>query len=358
MAILKYYAISRVEIQNNASYVIFVIATYFILAYKDKIKGKLPTICMLYLLSLFISSIHITLELSYNDFLNSLLFPLLFLTSYIFFKKYPEYIVVMKYLGIILLVLSYFNLLRLSAMANERTTITIQSNAGNAVVALLPFAFMWKNKIVKYAFIIVTFVACLIAIKRSAFVIFVVVVFVYLLLKRRTNILKPLIIYSVIIITFGTYILPRIEMAERMIERLEGTAEDGGSGRNKLAVRCLEYQSESTLPEWVLGNGYLSFSKESAKHGKFNTGAHNDIVEILYNHGIISYIIYVALLWYMVRYIIKMREEENTNLLPFTSCVIVFFLSAILVGPSIHYWYYLPMYCLFGGLNSNNKTYK
>lgn len=255
----------------------------------------------------------------------------------------------MKYLGIILLILSYYNLLRLSGMANERTSVTIQSNAGNSVVSLLPFAFLWKNKFVKYAFIIVVFFGCLIALKRSAFVIFVLVLFTYLLLRKKNNIYKGIIVYSTVIVLGGTMLLPRIESAERMIERLEGTAEDGGSGRNKLAARCMEYQLKNDFSEWIIGKGYLSFSKESATHGHFNTGAHNDITEILYAHGIVAYILFLLIQWHLFKYIAKKRDKEHCMLVPLATCFVTFVMANLLVGPSVHFWYYLPMYCLFGG---------
>lgn len=352
LSILKYYAISKTNIQETASYYILFIAIYFFILYFKEIKIKLTKTCFLYLLALCLSAVHLFEGLTFVSFIDSLLFPLLFLTSYIFFSKYPQYIVVMKYLGIFLLILSYYNLLRLSAMANERTSVTIQSNAGNSVVALLPFAFLWKNKIVKYAFIIVAFFACLIALKRSAFVIFVLVLFTYLLLRKKTNILKGIVIYSVIIALVGTILLPRIESAERMIERLEGTAEDGGSGRDKLATRCLEYQSESDFLEWMMGNGYLAFKKESARHGHFNTGAHNDFTEILYAHGIFAYTLFILLLWQLFKHIVKRRKEEHYMLIPIATCFVTYIIANLLVGPSVHFWYYLPMFCLYGGVCS------
>ena len=358
MSCLKYYAISRNSIQDLSSLVIVFISIYFITTNTRLIKKALPATCLLYLLSLFLSSVHLSYDLVFDDFLNSLLFPLIFLTSYIFFGKYPKYLNVMKYIGIVALILSYYNLLRLSAMVNERTSVVIQSNSGNAVVALLPFAFLWKNNIMKYAFIIVVFISCLIAIKRSAFVIFVVVLFLFLLLRKKTNLLKGAITYSLILLLAGIYFLPRIDAAERMIERLELTAEDGGSGRDVLAIRCLKYQLESTFPEWILGNGYLSFSQESKQNGFFFTGVHNDFVEVLYSHGIISYVLYILFICYSLKLVIRKQKEDNPLLVPLSSCLVVFLLSALLVGSSVHFWYYLPMYCLFGGLCSISEIKK
>lgn len=358
MSCLKYYAISRVSIQEMASNVILVVGIYFIVTNRRLIKKTIPVTLLLFLLSLCFSSIHVFDGLTFDAFLNSLMFPLIFLTSYIFFYRYPQYIVVMKYVGLIALVLSYYNLLRLSAMVNEYTSVLMQSNAGNAVVALLPFAFLWKNKIVKYVFLLIVFISCLIAIKRSAFVIFVAVLLVFLLLRRKTNIFKGLIVYSVVLILVGIVVLPRLDAAERMIERLEGTAEDGGSGRDVLVTRCVKYQRESSFPEWILGNGYLQFSKRSKQDGYFNTGAHNDFVEILYAHGAIAYYCYLLLILQMFKFIVRKRTENSEYLVPLSSCFVIFVLSAALVGASVHYWYYLPMYCLFGGLCSISEIRK
>lgn len=353
MTFLKCFAISKQDIQDESSYWIIGIGILFIFSNLRLLKKSLIFLMFSFLLSLCFSLPYVSYYLSFNDFLNSLLFPLLFITSYIFFRKYPKYIFVLKYLGLIAIILGYFNLIRLSSMINENATRAMQSNAGNTMVALLPFAFLWKNKIIKYAIVILVFYACLISIKRSSFVIFIGVIYMYMLLRNKINIYKGLLKYTLIILFVGLLILPHIDVAANMINRMSESIDDGGSGRDELVVRCLNFQKESTFVEWIVGHGYLSFSEDSRiKLNLLNTGAHNDFVEILYDAGIIAYILFLLILYKMFKITKKLRKEMDSVLIPFASCYIVLVLASMFVGPFVHFWYYLPMYILFGAMYS------
>ena len=359
LTFVKCFAVSKGEIQDYCAYGIFSLSSIYIFFNIYRIKADdLIALIIIYLLSLFLSAIYLTSFLNFSNFLNSLLFPLIFLSSYIFFQNNPKSFIFLKYIGLIGVVLSYFNLLRLSAEININTTNALQSNAGNTLVAFLPFVILWKNKIIKYSLLTLIFLGCLIALKRSGFIIFLLVIFAYFSMQKQKKFIFNSIVALIIVCVFGFVILPNIEFAQPLIERLLNLSEDGGSGRDSLALLGLKLQFESTYYEWILGHGYLGFSHDLEAMGKFFTCAHNDFIEILYDAGIISLILFLFILLKMIKISKDMYVKRNTYMLPFISCFIVFLCANMFVCSFVHFWYYLPMYCVFGASYSLSKYSK
>lgn len=353
LSFLKCFAISKLEIQHYSSYGIMIIFLFLVilnvrLYCKDKIVGVMS----LYLLSLLLSAIYIFSYVSLAGFLDSLLFPVLFLSSYIYFRKYPDVAVWMKYVGIIGVILAYFNLIRLSTEINLNATRALQSNAGNTLVALLPFVLLWKNKIIKYALFCLIFIGCLVALKRSAFIIYILVILFYFSLKSERNVIFTTIKYLAVILLIGFIVLPNVKKAQPMLERLYKSVEDGGSGRDSLIERGINFQSECSFVEWVIGTGYRGFEKSSLLLNKRNTCAHNDFVEILYDAGVITYILFLYLLWLFFNKAKIMYRNQHGYLLPFASCLLVFICANMFVCSFVHFWYYLPLYCLWGSIHA------
>lgn len=358
LVFLKYFAISKVDIQNYCSYGIVIISFFFFIFHFKLLTKKTVFPFFLYLISLFLSATYLFDYLTFSNFLNSLLFPLLFTSSYIYFYRQPEKMNLMKYIGLIGVILAYLNLIRLSTEVNLRAAHAIQSNAGNALVALLPFVILWKNKLIKYVLFILVFFGCLIALKRSGFIIFTAVIFIYFLFRNKSNFLYRSTKYIAIATLIGFIILPHIEKAQPMLERLSHSIEDGGSGRDSLIKLGVSLQSECNFTEWILGNGYTGFRQVSLLKNKNYSSAHNDFIEILFNAGIIAYICYIYIWALLFRKIKDLYISNSIYLTTFTSCVVVFICANIFVCTFIHFWYYLPLYCLLGGICAVTDTEK
>lgn len=352
-AFIKCFAISINEYQIIGTYLIVLLS--FILIISDLqgiIKHSISRIIFALYFSYFLSSLYIFTSLKLAVFLDSLLFPSLFLSSFVFFKRYPKAFDYLKYVGIVSIILAYFNLLRLSNEININSNNPLQSNAGNTLVAFLPFVLLWKQKIIKYPLILLIFIGCMISLKRSAFIIFIGIILMYFTLKRNKPILKTIIPSVGIILIILLFILPHIDMAGPLLERLSNTSEDGGSGRDKLVLLGINLLRDNNLYEWILGNGYKGFSADLAKQGLYFTCAHNDFVEILYDAGIISFIIFLILLYKLIKFDIKLYRYKNGNTIIMSSILITFFGANLFVCSFVHYWYYLPLFCLFGATYS------
>lgn len=370
LVFLKCFAISKYSIQTFSAYGIIILSLGGILFNYKALVNEIILLLTFYFLSLLFSITYIFDYLAVSDFLNSLLFPLIFIISYIYFKKYPKDIKWFKYIGVVAIILAYYNLLRLSLEINLKSTHLLQSNAGNTLVALMPFATLWKNKIIKYGLFILIFLGCLVAIKRSAFVIFIAVMFAYLLLMSKENLYKSIFKYVFLLSFVAVIVLPEIKSAAPLLERMSNSVDDGGSGRDELVKRGIMFLSENNFSDWVIGNGYLGFRQASKLINRNNTCAHNDFVEILYDAGFISYIFFLWILGALFIYgykLYKSRTEYATDVtsmnhlnifISFICCNIIFFCANIFVCTFVHFWYYLPMYCLWGAVYSISNNYR
>lgn len=363
MAFLKCFAISMTIIQTYCAVGIFALSFFLIsLNFKLVNRSQISIAILIYAFSLSLSitpSLYIT---TFNDYINALLFPSIFLSSYIFFNKHSNAYILLKYIGIVAIILAYFNLIRLSTEINLIANRPMQSNAGNTLVALLPFVFLWNNKLIRYGLLIIVFCGCIISLKRSGFVIFLCVLLFYFTYRKYNGTSFKLLKYAIIISLIGLLILPNIEITQPLLERLENIGEDGGSGRNHLAEMGLEVLSRNGLPEWVLGNGYRGFAdKILLIYDRNFTCAHNDYIEILCDCGIIAFISFIAFLIKMYNYSKLIYRRRSQFAIPYTCCIVVFIGATLFVCSFVHFWYYLPMYCLFGAtqaLTENEDYYE
>ena len=350
---VKCFAISKFHLQDICAIYIFLMSIlYIIYNLKYLENNSIIASILIYFFTLLIPIINTLNITTFTDFTNSLVFPLLFITSYIFIIKDQTRYKQFKYIGLFTIVFSLLNLLRLSEAINLEASRPMQSNAGNTLVSLLPFVFLWKNKIIKYSLLALIFVGCLIAIKRSAFIIFVLVlVFYFTFNDSRENgkCWMKLFKYLSGIIVSITLILLNSKLGQQMYFRLEGTGEDGGSGRTHLIEYGFALLSKNDFSDWILGNGFRSFSYSMFHiYQRRFTCAHNDFIEILYAAGIFAFISFIALLRNFFIYTRKLYYNINPNTVTFMCCFIIFFCASVLVCTYVHYWYYLPMYCLFG----------
>lgn len=353
-AALKSFAVSKIPIQEiTAEYIIYSGLLYIFFNYQQLYKKKLMYTMVGYAVVLMISAFFAIPNITLLQFNNSLLFPILFLISAIFFYRQPDKVSYMKYVGIVGLVLAYFNLVRLSTEANLRTTVTLQNNAGNTLVAISPFIFLWRKDRIRIILLVVILLGCLVALKRSGFIIFILICLGYITVRTHKGIFSRSIIYSSLILMILWVVLVNNEDGVLLMDRLENAAEDGGSGRDDLIEHTFHLLSYNDFSDWFFGSGYESFRVDNWKYfNRLNTCAHNDYCEILYGAGAIALIYFISIMVQLWKRVVVLYKQYNKYTLSFLSCFIVLFGASMFVCSFVHIWYYMLLYCLLGCLYS------
>ena len=227
------------------------------------------------------------------------------------------------------------------------------------ILCFLPFVLCVKKNSIKMIFLLMISFSLLISMKRTAFLAFVIALFVSYIIDRhimgkgrKRKLINTLVIFLTIItgIFMYNYIVDVFNLD--IILRLQQLSTDGwsGSGRDIIYRSVWHYQLNSTVGEWLIGRGYNGVSNTSAA-GLGNlfyssSAAHNDFLEILYDYGIIGLSIYLLFFIKLIKHSIKLIKLKSDMAGPFAASLVIFFIlsmfSILILYP--RYYLYLVLF--------------
>lgn len=351
-ASLKCFAVSKMDIQLiTAEYLVYSGILYLLFNYKYIVSKKIGILLLLYGITVSVSAIFAKEYITTLLFVNSILFPVLFLVSFVFFLRNPGVFKYMKYIGIVGIVLGYINLVRLFTEANLHSTRLLQNSAGNTLVAMLPFVFLWKNKIVHYVLLGIIFVGCLVALKRSGFVAFTLVVYAYIVITNHKGLYSRSIVYFGVAIIAIFIAMNYIDGGDVLMARFAKAKDDGGSGRDELINIGLRFFAENDFIQWMFGSGYEGY-RRTFLHvvGRRVTCAHNDYVEILYDSGVFAVTLFIAVIVRLCKHVKLCYNLRSPLTASLAAGTLVLLCASMFVCSFIHIWYYQLLYCVLGGI--------
>lgn len=253
--------------------------------------------------------------------------------------KYDQYTIFLTFIFIIVFIFVHsFN--TRSTLENEGDNVIFYS------LMLLPWIALMSNKYKKIAlFALISF--CVISsLKRSSLVILVIslVLIIYFDFFYKTRLTKStifLILLSVISL-FTVYHFAS-ERFDIISERMAAIEEDGGSGRDLIFEDVYNRYNNKELQERVFGSGFDAVRRES----KYSVAvsAHNDFLEVLYDFGILGFILYILIHLSLIKWVFVLYKTNNI-LLPSVLISYFCFLLMSLVSHLVLY----PTY--FGILTS------
>lgn len=226
------------------------------------------------------------------------------------------------------------------------------ADAAFVVIVFLPFVFFFRRNWLSVIFALIYIVFAFTAAKRSIllFVAFCLVIYLSYLLfagkeRRRYSLFSRLLV--LIVITGGIYYMATNENSGLMhaIERTEslgGITDD--NGRLMIYNTVSSAIINSDVFSALFGHGHM------AVKDFYGMGAHNDILEICYDYGIIAALMYIFIL---LHYLLKTWMLFNRkNLLAATrvgisisSIVILGMLNCIVVSTLLVFTMFLALGC-------------
>ena len=179
------------------------------------------------------------------------------------------------------------------------------------ILGILPYILTITDKKRWLIPIAVTAVSIFISQKRAAFIALVgCIVILYFIESLRGKSIKSSIgkiLILVFLITAGYYLMIYMDSKFnlRFFVRLERLETDGGSGRDTRWLYILEAIKRSTPLQLFLGHGFAGAQKLfSGSH------AHNDFLEVLYNYGIVTLVLYCAYYIIQIFNAVRMVKEK------------------------------------------------
>lgn len=105
---------------------------------------------------------------------------------------------------------------------------------------------------------------------------------------------------------------------------------ESGSGRGLIWGGLISLQSQSTVSEWLMGNGLLAVQPALERKIGIRVDGHNSILDVLYDMGLVGLFLYLLLAWQMIS-ALRLAAERSTTFAGYFSgwraYVIAYYLS-------------------------------
>lgn len=204
----------------------------------------------------------------------------------------------------------------------------IHTMGGYTILMFLPFVLMHKNRIVKIIFIICSFAALMVALKRGGVVAFILALFAYLFVKyihRGSHIRNLAALCAVGILLLVLFFAANNFFADgKMITRLMSIPQDKGSNRIPLYLTTIDLIRNSNLNEYLWGHGWNSLISNNLLF----MSAHNDGLELLYDCGLFALLLYAILIINIVRFAIRLTKSGSSYAAPFAASITIFMVNS------------------------------
>lgn len=271
------------------------------------------------------------------------LWELVYLMFYIFQRTNPEcvkisHMFMVGFAVIAALVFLYSNNMRSMMLAE------LKGREGNNLIfyilTLLPWLLLSSSKKHKTIILFIATVLCVISLKRSSQIMIICIdaFFVYQeFIKGMHNKFKAAIISLVLLCVFSLLVVYSNQLTESFaMERMSSVVEDEGNGRIehwKDAWGLI--QSEQSVFKMIFGHGYCAV--EVDMNQEFHS-AHNDFLEVMYDFGILSFLIFIAIHICLIKRLVYLLKTKSSYKIGFCASYIIFFgmsmVSHLVIYPS------------------------
>ena len=249
-------------------------------------------------------------------------------------KRIQELIIFFIPLLFIISSLIYFSLR--SAALTQLSFLTSDSvdNSIFYIVLLIPLLFLLSMR-KKYILLIVAIISTLFSFKRSAilslFAMIVVCVYIDCFYHKKISftksILLSIIIFSIII--GGVIYLDQL-VGDVFFERFDTVAEDQGSGRLEIFNNVIEKIEHRPFEDKLMGTGFNSVIQN------YSFSAHNDFLEMLYDYGIIGFLLYVLFVIQIIKTVFRSHVLGNNYFQANIASFVIFLIMSMVS----HLWLY------------------
>lgn len=201
----------------------------------------------------------------------------------------------------------------------------INNEASNQIfysLLILPWILLIKKNILRNLIFTILFILVLFSFKRSSITIILIsiIYYVYYTYIRRKNNYTFLKYFLATIIVLGSiYAFTKIDnlTGNFITYRFTSVETDQGSGRLGIWENIYNLQMESSNIEWIFGHGHNTVVEYNYdyREGK-KLSAHNDFLEVLFDYGILMFLLYVVLYFHLIRrlfYLHKIKHQFSSS---------------------------------------------
>ena len=326
--------------------ILFVISIFG--AVTRNINERIYPFIYLYIYVILIIPIIVFFASSLQDIVKQIIYcsTFIFLFRYGFCLGYYDYEIKKKINILLIVVLPLLLYMYIKTYFYNKSEIFFISNDGIfSLIVLLPFTLLLKNKKLIYFLFSLICLCALLSLKRSAILsmLFSSAIYVYIYISRK-NIFYILILLAASCGICFIYInAADVDILKLVSARFNDA---GSSGRNDIYNFVYNKFIDENNFSFLYGHGFNAFSAD------FGMPAHNDIIELYYDFGILGVIPYSITLILLGKNCFKWYKYRSLFLENYASYVVAYIsLIVLLLFNCIIYSYYNCILYLALGLN-------
>lgn len=211
-------------------------------------------------------------------------------------------------------------------MSNNYSLYVLGRDYIFSIIIFLPFIYYYRSSLIKFTLILLFLFVAFDSTKRTAIIIAVVSVILFLVLNLGQLRRNKLIYFAVIIAVFSfPYInasLQSNESFEIASERLQNFDDESNETRTDMYGLVINEVQNANLFAVSFGHGYNAVTKDIFGHP-----AHNDYLEIIYDYGLITSVLYIifilSILFYAIRLMVSFKHNR-CDVFPLLNSIVLF----------------------------------
>ncbi len=279
-----------------------------------------------------------------SEYALTILWPLLFEVSYRICKSDMQRILTFRKLFVVIFIWGVLLLIQsrliMSQLDHDQTNTIYFS------LLTLPWIVIPDRNRTRIIVIALFSLLALISMKRSAMLVMAVIWVTYIALYLRQKRNKLLgVFFVLILLVVGSIVISRVNdsMGGRVEERMTEET-DENSGRLAIWAVVITMIQESSLHEYILGHGHFAVKNNMP----FELSAHNDLLEVIYDYGLIIFTLYMCLWLYVFLRSFHLYKSKSPFFLPYMISFVIFAVMSM-VSHLILYTSYFNYIVVFWG---------
>lgn len=282
-----------------------------------------------------------------------LAWPLFFESTYLFIRLNPRlkdsfrkvyYLLV--FLGLIVF---------LGAML--RKSFGSQTNMIYFLVLPVPVILLTRNTKWRNVVLLLTTFFAVLSMKRSmilSMVLFWVIIGCKYLFGSKNNGVAIALSALVLIAGYASFRIVDNVSGGFLSSRFDDDEDDVTNGRETIYLVTLEMIADSSPVDLILGHGHNAVRADSIKE----VSAHNEVLEIIYDYGIIILLVYFGLWFYVIKELLFHYRNDTVYLVPFTLSVCIFAVMAMVSQLVLYVSYFLYLVMFWAIVAAARETEK
>lgn len=278
-----------------------------------------------------------------SEFFLTILWPLLFETSYFIVRQDRENILVFRNLFIIVSLFGAFFFIQSRIdILSQRIS---QTNTVYFAFLTLPWFLLSRRKSYIFLFLILFTVMGIWSIKRLIILSIIVIWLFCILLYVKGKLMKKIVLVILLLLSgFFGYNFADNALKGELSERINAFETDEGGSRLPIYQLTWAMIQSSSTESMILGHGHNAVRKNSI----LEFSAHNDFLEVMYDYGLVIFILYLGLFIYVFRRCFSLYKIKSALAFPYTVSLIIFLVMSM-VSHLVLYATYFNYLVVFWG---------